>query len=144
MSTCFEQVFPDPAAPTNRAVVLYELTWPCFMASSKRCLDLTAEVVKGREEKVVDYRSSHPQNCSNKTPECGHFTGVKDEQFTLHMHCYVSSYCNTIMFLRVRNLCIVVISGQFAISPYVNNLYPPSLYASLQYESQLPVYTVQC
>ena len=54
MMTCFEQVFPDPAAPTKRAVVLYDLTWPCFMASSKRRLDLTVEVVKRRQEKLVE------------------------------------------------------------------------------------------
>ena len=38
MMTCFEQVFPDPAAPTKRAAVLHDLTWPCFIASLKSCL----------------------------------------------------------------------------------------------------------
>ena len=70
------------------------------------------------------------------------FQGVKDEQFTLHRHmqCYVSSYCNIIMFLRVE--IFALLSFQVSLrSHLVNDLYPPSLYARLQYESQIPVYT---
>ena len=43
--TCLEHVFPDPADPTRRATVLRERTRPLFIASLKRCLDSTVEII---------------------------------------------------------------------------------------------------
>ena len=49
--TCLEQVFPDPAEPTRRATILRERIRPFFIASLKRCLDSTVEIMRRKGEK---------------------------------------------------------------------------------------------